>query len=186
MMPMIWLTSDLHFNHDKEFIWKARGFNSVQEMNSAIVERYREVVKPEDTIYILGDLMMGQKIDENLDLIKSLPGQIVIIRGNHDTDNRVSLYKSFGVPVYDALSLKYNGYHFYLSHYPTLTGNLEKESLKQCTLNLFGHTHQQGNFFYDLPYMYHVGVDSHNCYPVSIDTVIEDMKQKVQECKDML
>lgn len=183
---MIWLTSDLHFNHDKEFIWKARGFNSVQEMNSTILCRHNQVVKPEDTVYILGDLMLGQNAEQALDLIKALNGQKIIIRGNHDTDRRVGMYKDCGWAVYDALTFKHNGYHFYLSHYPTLTGNLEKESLKQCTLNLFGHTHQQENFFYDLPYMYHVGVDSHACYPVSIDKVIDDMRYKVQECKEAL
>ena len=78
--------------------------------------------------------------------------------------------------------LNYKGYHFYLSHFPTLTGNLEKESLKQCTCNLFGHTHQTTNFHLDMPFMYHVGVDSHNCYPVSLDDIIQEMKAKVIEC----
>jgi hypothetical protein len=30
--------------------------------------------------------------------------------------------------------------------------------------------------------MYHVGVDSHNCYPVNLDDIIEEMKAKVKEC----
>ena len=29
----IYLTSDWHFGHDREFIWKARGYSSVEEMN---------------------------------------------------------------------------------------------------------------------------------------------------------
>ena len=33
LVSKIFVTSDLHFGHDREFIWKARGFNSVQEMN---------------------------------------------------------------------------------------------------------------------------------------------------------
>ena len=37
------------------------------------------------------------------------------------------------------------------------------------------------NFF-----MYHVGVDSHNCTPVLLDTVIEDIINKVEECKKFL
>ena len=32
---MIWLCSDWHLNHNKEFIWKARGFESVAQMNEA-------------------------------------------------------------------------------------------------------------------------------------------------------
>lgn len=184
---MIWFTSDWHFNHDREFIWKPRGFNSVEEMNETIVSRHNEVVKPDDMVYVLGDLMLGPDTEKGLELISRLNGRICFVRGNHDTDKRVQEYlRSFIVCMGDAYSMKQNGYHFYLSHYPTLTANLEKESLKQCTLNLFGHTHQTTNFYNDMPFMYHVGVDSHNCYPVSIEQVIQDMNDKVRECKDML
>lgn len=55
----IFLTSDLHFLHDREFIWKARGFNSVDEMNEETIRRFNEVVNPEDTVYILGDIALG-------------------------------------------------------------------------------------------------------------------------------
>lgn len=31
-MSNIFITSDLHFNHNKDFIWKKRGFSNVNEM----------------------------------------------------------------------------------------------------------------------------------------------------------
>ena len=37
-------------SHDKEFIWGARGFNSVDEMNIEIVKRWNSVVAPEDIV----------------------------------------------------------------------------------------------------------------------------------------
>ena len=40
----VWLTSDLHFGHDREFVWGARGFNSVQEMNEKIIENLQEAI----------------------------------------------------------------------------------------------------------------------------------------------
>jgi calcineurin-like phosphoesterase family protein len=186
---MIWLTSDWHFNHDREFIWKARGFSSVQEMNEAIIQRHNALVRPDDDVYVLGDSSLGggdaQILATNKALIERLNGRLHIIRGNHDTDRRVAMYESCENvvgPVLYADMLHYNGYHFYLSHFPTLTSNLEKESLKQCTCNLFGHTHQTTNFHLDMPFMYHVGVDSHNCEPVLLDNIIEEMKMKVIEC----
>ena len=191
--PKIWLTSDWHFNHDREFIWKSRGFNNIQEMNEAIVRRHNEVVSSEDIVYVLGDGCLGGGSKDillaNKTLIESLNGQIHYFAGNHDTDPRIMMYASCKniVQIHGwADMVKYKGYHFYLSHFPTITGNLEKESLKQCTLNLFGHTHQIGNFFYDLPYMYHVGMDSHNCYPVCIDDIIEEMNRKVSECLEKI
>lgn len=183
----IWFTSDLHFCHDREFIFKPRGFNTIWEMNDEIVRRWNEVVAPDDDVYVLGDLMLNDN-DAGAKLIKSLKGNLHIILGNHDTDKRVDLYNQFFnvVEIKYATMIRYNGYHFYLSHYPTFTSNLEKESLKQCTLNLFGHTHQKTNFYQDMPFMYHVGVDSHNCTPVLIDKIIEEMNQKVIECIEQL
>ena len=32
----VWLTSDLHLCHDKEFIWGPRGFKNVDEMNALL------------------------------------------------------------------------------------------------------------------------------------------------------
>ena len=42
------------------------------------------------------------------------------------------------------------------------------------------------NFYMDNPAMYHVGMDSHNCYPVLLDTIIEDINQKAKERLEML
>jgi calcineurin-like phosphoesterase family protein len=185
----IFVTSDLHFNHDKEFVWKVRGYESIYEMNEAIIERFNSVVQPSDDVYILGDLCLGGGgpaiLANNKTLIERLNGRLHVIRGNHDTETRVRMYETCANVVDDvkwADMLRYKGYHFYLSHFPTLTGNLEKETLKQCTCNLFGHTHQTTNFHLDMPFMYHVGVDSHNCYPMNLDNIIEEMKAKVKEC----
>ena len=162
-------------------------------MNEEIICRFNETVSPEDTVYILGDLALGGGSQEVLEkaktLIERLNGRLCLIRGNHDTDNRVRMYRDCENVVSCGLwatCIKYKGYHFYLSHFPTLTANLEKESLKQCTCNLFGHTHQTTNFYMDMPMYYHVGVDSHNCYPVSLDNIIEEMKAKVEECIEVM
>lgn len=187
MSGNIFLTSDLHFCHDRAFLYEPRGFSNVQDMNAAIVQRWNQVVQPEDTVYVLGDIMLNDN-EEGMRLLQSLNGHISIVLGNHDTPTRVALYKECSKieSVELAAALKYKGYHFFMTHYPCFTGNLENESLKQGTCNLYGHTHQQTNFYQDIPFMYHVGQDSHNCTPVHIDQVIEDMNNKVIECKSML
>lgn len=184
---MIWLTSDLHFCHDRGFIYEPRGFSNVYDMNETIVKNWNSVVAPEDDVYLLGDVMLNDN-DLGLKLLKSLKGKIHIVMGNHDTNPRIELFKTCWnvVEVVPACYIHYKHYHFFCTHYPCLTGNLEKESLQKCTCNFFGHTHQQTNFYNDMPYMYHVGVDSHNCTPVSIDQAIADMEDKVQECIKML
>lgn len=173
-MSKIWLTSDLHFNHDKEFIWQARGFNSVQEMNEALVKNFNSVVAPEDTVYILGDNMMGTDMKSGLAYLRRLNGIKCMAIGNHDTDARITAYRDSGIfsDIQFGYRIKVKGKVYILTHYPTVTAN--GDDLR--VVNLYGHTHQEdSNFFEDRPYMYHVGVDSHNCFPISMDKVIEDI-----------
>lgn len=184
---MIYFTSDLHFCHDRAFIYEPRGFDNIYDMNAAIVKNWNDTVQPEDDIYILGDIMLNNDA-EGLKLLKSLKGQIHIIIGNHDTDTRIAAYRDCYnvVEVCYATVIKYNKYHFYLSHYPTMTANLEKESLKKCMCNLFGHTHSKNKFYNDIPFMYNVACDAHDCTPVSIEQIITDMNSEVEKCKNML
>ena len=116
-------------SHDREFIWKVRGFTSIQEMNEAYVSRWNEKITNEDDVYVLGDLMLGSV--ENIDFIKRLNGKIHIVFGNHDTPTRQRLYTELPnvVECAWAIMMTYKKHHFYMSHFPTLTGNLEKESL---------------------------------------------------------
>ena len=186
-MGRIFLTSDLHMGHDREFVWKVRGYDSVQAMNLSQVQKWNETVEDEDDVYALGDLMLGDP--GNIEFIKQLKGKIHIVLGNHDTANREKMYRELPnvVEITEVgIRLKYKKHHFVLTHYPMLTGNLEKESLKQMTLNLYGHTHQLTNFYNDMPFMYHVGVDSHGGIPVLLDDIIEEMYAKVKECKEFL
>ncbi len=156
-------------------------------MNEHIITAHNTVVKPDDDVYVLGDLMLGDS-EKGIECIKRMNGKLHIVWGNHDTDSRKGKYAVLPNVVENnhVIVLKYKKHHFYMSHYPTLTSNLEKESLTQMTLNLFGHTHQKTNFHMDMPFMYHVGVDSHKCFPVSLDDIIEEMHDKVKECKEFL
>ena len=52
---MIWLTSDFHFGHEKEFLWQPRGFVSWQDHAETIIRNYNELITENDEVYILGD-----------------------------------------------------------------------------------------------------------------------------------
>lgn len=34
----IWFTSDLHFGHNKSFLYEPRGFNSIEEHDATIIK----------------------------------------------------------------------------------------------------------------------------------------------------
>lgn len=188
-MGKIFLTSDLHFGHDREFLWGPRGFRSSIEHDEAIIANWNSVVGPKDDVYVLGDLMLGDN-EWGCKCVGRLNGNIYLIRGNHDSDKRwYDIYPFIHTieAQYGCAHLfHYRKYHFYLSHFPTLTGNLKKKSLHQMTLNLHGHTHSRDKFYEDRPYMYNVALDAHNNTPVLLDDIIEDMKNKVKECIEFL
>lgn len=184
-MGKIYFTSDTHFGHNKEFIFKERGFDTVEEMNAAIIKNWNSVVQPDDVVYLLGDVMLGENI-AGIKCLKQLNGQIHLLFGNHDTNTRQKLYTecpNIFIRGY-ATIIKIQGYNFYLSHYPTIVANEDSDlPPKRQVINLYGHTHQKENFYNDIPTMYHVGMDSHNNTPVSLDTIIEDIQLKYKEVK---
>ena len=186
---MVFFTSDLHLCHDKDFVWQARGFESIDEMNAEIVRRWNEVVYPDDDVYVLGDLTLGN-VEEGLKLIAKLNGYLHIIRGNHDTDTKANRYLELPnvVSVEFATVYKYKKAIFWLSHYPTVTANYDDDKpWAQHLVCLFGHTHQVSPFYEVIkhagenPYMYNVGMDAHNCTPISIEKIMDDIRNKKQQ-----
>ena len=178
----IFFTSDTHFCHQPEFLWGPRGFTNVDDMNEAIVENWNKVVKPHDIVYHLGDTMLNDT-EKGIEYFKRLNGDIFLIWGNHDTDNRMNALfeacRSRLMGGWYAFKIKYGKQSIYLSHYPTLTANFDDKHFNQHVINLHGHTHQQTNWLQvDNPFVYHVGVDSHNCTPVHIDEVLTDIRNR--------
>lgn len=184
----IWFSSDTHFGHNRAFIYEPRGFSNIYEHDKTIINNWNSLVDNNDEVYLLGDIMLGDN-EYGLNCLKQLKGRIHIVRGNHCTDARMELYKQCWnvIEITEGQYLKVNGQNFYLCHYPTNTSNLEKsDNLKEHIINLYGHTHQKTNFYQGIPYMYHVGVDSHSCIPVSLEQVLADIKQEIKKCKSYL
>ena len=57
-MSDIFFTSDLHLNHNKGFIYEPRGFSNCHEHSLGIIDNINQVVKEDDELYILGDVML--------------------------------------------------------------------------------------------------------------------------------
>lgn len=178
-MGRTFVTSDLHIGHNREFVWQARGFESIEEHDLALLTNWNRTVVPEDTVYILGDVML-RDIDHGIDVLKQLNGQLTILQGNHDSQDRIERYRECENVVRAgdaAMYLKYGGFHFYLSHYPTLVFHEKLKPMKTALINLYGHTHQTENFYNGHPYMYHVGMDSHHLTPADLDDVINEIQE---------
>lgn len=181
---MIYLTSDLHFCHDKPFLYEQRGFENIDDHNKQVVANMNSVVTNEDELYILGDVIMGDQ-EKALSYLKQLNGKKTIILGNHDTNRKIEEYKKLGIDCVYAMPLKYGKYRLMLCHYPMkLFPDWSKPVIKSMWC-LCGHVHTK-NKYEDIEIgSYHVELDAHNNMPVSIEEVLDDLRgykcAKVQE-----
>lgn len=175
----VWFTSDLHLGHDREFIWGARGFNSIQEMNEKIIKNLQTAIHNEDELYICGDVTLG-KVDR--ELLKQIPGHVHVILGNHDTDARELVYKELGWQTSYGERIKYSidkkKISFLLTHYPTLTSNIG-DSIEQSVINLSGHTHNEWKWDSLQPFIYNVGCDANDCRPIELSAIAKFMEERI-------
>jgi calcineurin-like phosphoesterase family protein len=171
----VWLMSDLHIGHDREFVYEKRGFQSIEEHNQTLIENIKACVGENDDFYILGDLTLGD-LDAAAALLRQIPGHVHVILGNHDTDRRVEFYESLGWDVQFATVIRYGKQRFYLSHYPTDTANPGEDKLSLATLSVSGHTHS--NSIWQQNASYNVCPEAHNNRPVSIEKILSDFMDK--------
>lgn len=173
---MIWLTSDLHFNHANilKYEPESRPFETLEEMNETLIRNWNERVKPEDTVYVLGDLIMG-RLEEGRECIKRLNGKIILIRGNHDSPQRIEMFKEMGIEVYDIYYLPYKGRYFILCHFPIASEEFIKMVIADNSeiVSLYGHVHHNAPKGY-VNGTYHVGVDTNDLAPISIQQIWDE------------
>jgi len=80
-------TADLHFGHNNVINFKntdgtkARDFDTVQDMEDAMVQMHNEIVKPTDKVYMLGDIAFNVR---GLEKVKQMNGIKILVKGNHD------------------------------------------------------------------------------------------------------
>jgi len=88
----IYLSSDHHFYHARALeILPNRKFQTIDEMNEKLIQNHNKIVKADDFVIFLGDLVMGNKTINVPKILSQLQGRKALIYGNHDAafdDNR--------------------------------------------------------------------------------------------------
>lgn len=171
----VFFTSDLHCYHKNIIKYCNRPFNSVEEMNQAIIDNWNKVVPEDGIIFVLGDCVFGSR-ELWREIFSQLNGRKYLIRGNHDgkfTDKTIfddeldqKLIKVVGDPEIPEQFI-------FLCHYPMLSWPQKERG----SWNLFGHVHSINNNFNGCEKLslqqYDVGVDNNNFTPVSFRQVKE-------------
>ena len=174
-MPSVFLTSDTHFGHlgvckftRTDGVTKLRPWDTPEEMDEEMVKRWNEVVKPNDKVYHLGDVVINRRA---LKTLHRLNGDKVLIKGNHDI---------FKLSDYTEHFRDIRGYHvmngMILSHIP-----VHHESLGRFGVNIHGHLH--ANRVLDkhgkVDVRYHcVCVEQTDFRPILFEDVIKRIKEE--------
>lgn len=197
----IWFTSDLHFGHSKVIEFCKRPFKSVEEMDEKLIKNWNRVVKPTDTVIVLGDFFMYYKKEKLKQIVSRLNGTKVLVRGNHDMSS--SEMKTIGFHhVCESMTMVISNELVNLSHFPykyskwkrRLYSFLNKIFPKKFykpryfksqleddgRFLLHGHTHSKDITWNKNKRMIHIGTDATNYTPISlqkISNIIDSIKR---------
>lgn len=175
---MIWFISDTHFFHKDVISFCNRPFTDLNHMHEVLIKNWNDRVRPEDTIYVLGDMSFGSYKDFE-PITKQLQGKKFLIRGNHDKLSE-GQYNKLGFTVYHELKMKLAGHMVRLSHYPYALPWYKRPFAYKSELRymekrppkiegewlLHGHSHVKYKIA-EKQKRIHIGVDAHNFRPVS-------------------
>lgn len=174
MSRNLWLVSDTHFDHANILKFKdsdgrpTRPFDTVEQMNETMIDRWNSVVKPGDKVYHLGDVVFGE--DKAAWMSKHWPrlnGQKRLIVGNHD---RIKLLSSGGWFSKVDLWRMFPEFGLLLTHVPVHPSTLGESHRfgEGKMVNVHGHIHT--NPSPDGPYRC-VCVEQINYTPVNIEEI---------------
>ena len=168
----VWFTSDLHFWHKNICKYCNRPYESVEEMNEAIIQNWNAVVKDDDIVFVLGDLGFCG-IEKLRDLLSQLKGKIFLIQGNHDSDKVVNkLYEESLIKDYFKLlevtiisDEECPNQQLTLCHFPMIDWyNKEKGAWM-----VHGHQHQLPETPSCSVMHWDVGLDKNHMTPISFE-----------------
>ncbi len=171
---MIYVTADLHFSHDNIIRHCDRPFRDVDAMNEKLIQNWNSLVKPDDEVYVLGDVTMKGP-DQAFSLLSRLVGKKYLIRGNHDNfvdNDEWQQYQWVFGWVKDYFELTVDNQVFVLCHYPFLEWNQQRRG----AIHLHGHQHNHADYNLQKRKQglrrYDVGVDANGYTPLALKQII--------------
>ena len=135
-MRKVWFLADTHFGHKDTILnWRPQ-FSSTEEMCKVIVDNVCRVVKPTDTLYLAGDIVISQV---GMQYLERLPGYKILVPGNHDGERGIKLADYPVHKILVAASVTVNKIPFVVTHIPVHTSEVED----RWKGNIHGHLHDK-------------------------------------------
>lgn len=158
-----WVWSDTHFGH-KNIIKYADGmrpYESVEEMNAAMLRNALAVVKPYDTLIFGGDIAF-MSVNAMNQILHQIPGWKIQIVGNHDMDRSGALIPYHMDERHLCMVRDIPGTEFQLlfTHYPL-------DTVPPNCVNIHGHIHQHKANDFNI----NICVEHTGCAPINIKEI---------------
>lgn len=184
---MKYFVSDLHYGHRNVINYCNRPFKDIEEMHEYMTKTWNETVKPEDSVYCLGDFSLNPKWSASV--TPHLNGIKFLVPGNHDAcypfegrTKHLKMIERYTKDGWNYLGKEHllklsNGMNVLLSHLPYQNdaGNeydnryMNYKPIDKGMFLLCGHLHGR---FIKYARMIDVGIDAHNMKLVSEDKII--------------
>ena len=173
-MAKHWFTADLHLGHANIIRYCFRPFKTLDKMNETLIRNWNERVKPEDTVFHVGDFCFRNSSNKRREGIRKsaqeweqqLNGKIIFLKGNHDRNNSCRT-------IIDRLVIGYGGHRVNLVHNP-------EHADVNYKINFTGHVHQKweikrtkGWTSWQFTDCINVGVDVWKFRPVSFEEIMK-------------
>lgn len=190
----LFFTSDTHYSHSNicsaTTNWAvnngyAREFDSLQDMNQRLVDNINNMVNEDDILIHLGDWSFGgfDKTEEFRSQINCK--NIHLVLGNHDHHierNKEGIQRLFSsVQQYLRLDVRrpinkatVEKFTFVCMHYPIASWH----DMNQGVIHLHGHVHLPADLRLAEGKAMDVGVDGNGLEPISLDEILEIMKDR--------
>ena len=181
----LWITSDTHAFHKNicrgTSEWGLgngqRDFDTVEEMNEALIRNINAKVKENDILIHLGDWSFAGERNVQVFRDEILCKEIILVLGNHDRHiklNKTGLQRLFSV-VTPYLELSVNKNHFILFHFPIAVW----DQVGNGAYMLNGHTHKRPENKFGPGRTMDVGIDGSESFsPYNIDEIILFLKDR--------
>lgn len=145
----LYVTSDTHFNHNREFVYKSRGYNNPQEMTNDMIDIINNTVGENGILLHLGDFCLNTSPEEYTDILKRLKiKELWMLFGNHNS----CIQQTYGDSRQQVCAYNQGLYIRYLNHYYTFKKGKKIfvcshypfrswDGMSEGTMHIHGHCH---------------------------------------------
>lgn len=173
--------SDTHFGNENIIKYCNRPFTNAEHQTAQFVANWNGKISQEDEVIVCGDFIMGN-IGNIPAIMPHLNGHITLVRGNHDTQAKLDLYKDVyadRVTVKDIHYITYKGLFFVFCHFPIIHPEFLDMIRSDNSEIVFvhGHVHDKTPFYTPETNSFNVSVDVISFTPVALEALYETVKQ---------